>query len=167
MTKTKKILLLISTHTLIALLALYGGATIMENIIKQANAIIEPVSFVTKYANYVAIQRVEAKPTDYKNALLNYLNALEKIRTFDSPIMDHKVYLYDKMFTFTRLSLIENEIGNPEKAANYMKQAINTCNQIDWDNCSSKKLIDITKRLDENSILWKRPKTNEDNFKRP
>jgi hypothetical protein len=156
MTKNKKILIFTSTH----LLALVVGAVIVflwlgieaKKTVTESNAMMTQVAVVSRYAAFVDVQRINGTKEEYKEALMNFLTAIDEAVKQPSSFYDKKMQAGDKTLTYERLSRLEKEAGNLNKADEYINLAKENCNNAGWKDCSIDHIILISKKLEDKSF---------------
>ena len=157
MTKAKKITLLICSHLLVAIICLGGAAYWFDNhligIIKKGNAFATEAALISRYSAFVETQRRNDYPEGYKEALLMFSEAVDQAKEIKSPMFTEKSYYIDKTLIYVRLSRVENETGNTQKANEYLSKAQQYCESSGWQDCSKDRLVEISVKLEQNSLF--------------
>jgi len=157
MTKTKKITLLICSHLLAAMVCLGGAVywfdTHLVEVLEKGNAFATEAALLSRYSAYVEVQRSNDYPEGYKEALLMFSEVIDQTKEIKSPMFSEKTYCVDKALIFTRLSRLESELGNTQKAMEYQAEAQGFCKDSGWQDCSKEHLLDIAMKLEQNSIF--------------
>ncbi|MCP3178344.1 hypothetical protein MJO47_14660 [Desulfuromonas sp. KJ2020] len=157
MTKAKKITLLICSHLLVALICLGGAAywfdSHLVDVLEKGNAFATEAALISRYAAFVETQRSNDYPEGYKEALLIFSEAVDQTKEIESPMFTEKSYYIDKTLIYVRLSRVENETGNTQKANEYLSEAQMFCENSGWKDCSKDHLIEISVKLEQNSLF--------------
>ena len=160
MTKNKKIALLICSHLLVAILCLGGAALWIEKkaveIIEESADFYSHTVLVSHYSALVDVQRNNAGPEGYREALLIFSDVLDETKEMDSFMFSEYAYSVDKALTFERLSRVEKELGNIQKSEEYLDLAIEHCEGTGWKSCTKEKLSEISAKLEQNGLFGKK-----------
>lgn len=160
MHRLKYVLLLLCSHLLVALLVFFASSWWHERelaeITRQNNAMLSHVMLISRHAAVVDMQRLHAYPEGYRDALRLYSDVLDQTRQIQAPIFSEKAYATDKALTFERLSRVERDLGNPEQAEQYFREAQRFCKMTGWDDCSEANLTRISQQLEQFNLFNQR-----------
>jgi hypothetical protein len=129
-----------------------------KQMMKEGNAMMTQVALVSRHADFVDVMRANGTKEEYKEALLNFLTAIDEAVNQPSSFYDKKMHARDKTLTYERLSRLEKEAGNIEKSDEYIKLATESCNNSGWKDCSAGHITMISKKLEDKTL---NPKTTD------
>jgi len=157
MTQNKKIILLIISHLFVAIICLGGAAIWFEkravDIISDGSDYLNDALLISRYSALVDIQRTNAYPDGYREALLIFSDVLDQSKEINSMMFSERTYNMDKTLTFERLSRVEKELGNVEKSNEYIQVAKEYCSGTGWKDCSIERITEISARLEQSSVF--------------
>lgn len=155
MSKTTKIFILAFTHIVSLLI---GGAVTYQIVtglsraaVLEANAGLTQSALVSRYEQFVEMQKFQGASGDYKEALLKLLTVLEHPQNPDDPLYSPKIVAFDKMVANARLYALEVSAGNDSSAKNYLEKTVEMCKQTSIETCLPEKIIFMVQKLDEYS----------------
>lgn len=88
-----------------------------------------------------------------RKVLTDFLLMIERYRAVDNPLFTLSTYHSDLMITHTRLSRIEDKLGNKKEAEYHLKMAHRACESSSFQNCSRTKLISISQFLEKKNPI--------------
>ncbi len=161
LTKTMKIVL-VFTHLAVLTIGIFAGFySSFAKYAQESMNMSSQMAMTSHYSLMVDAQRNEGDRDAYRKALITYLNVLDDIFEHPSKIFDAKTTSVDKMLVLERLSRLESQEGNAKAANDYMNSAIKSCGKAGWKDCSFEKISDISRKLEEKSLIP--PKTAKSN----
>ncbi len=155
----KKKLVLVFTHIIAvcigaAAVFLWFGLNARE-MMQKGNATLTQMALISRYAAFVDVKRTSGTKEEYRESLLKFLTAIDEALKQPSGFYDKKMHSEDKTLTYERLSRLEKEAGNVNKSDEYMKLAIESCNNGGWKDCSADRITRISKELEDKSLISK------------
>lgn len=88
-----------------------------------------------------------------KRAIIDHLSMIEKYKNIEGSLSSGKTYFMDKMLDHTRLSVIENHLGNKQLSEEHMDIALESCKGLQWKECTEEKLLYFERRIDEKNPI--------------
>ncbi len=149
-----KIVIFMLSHLAACTVGVFGGIWYLQRSMLEANAMMNSMVVLSRHQAHVETQRALGNDNDYKNALLTFSNALDQARSFEDSFFDDKLYYTDKTLTYIRLARLQNKIGNQQEFQKYKNLALSFCSKLHWKDCRYESLVDFSKRLEQNSILF-------------
>ncbi|MCP3931050.1 MAG: hypothetical protein GY705_18360 [Bacteroidetes bacterium] len=156
----KKVITLTLTHSMVCIVTFF---LTMAFVGKQAadtmfkvDDMLKGGMLVNHYNLNVELQNAYGGPSEYKEALLAYSEALDlaKSETPNNPLFSEKTYNTDKTITYTRIAKLEEKERNKESYNNYKSKALEACNKIPWkEKCNYKNLKEIVTKFEQNSTF--------------
>jgi hypothetical protein len=166
MKKAKKVVLLIGSHLLVAVLCFGVALFFFEHkakaVINEGNNMLNDMALVSRYAAYASMQQVYGNPDAFKEALMLYSNALDFSKGLQSPMFSENSYQTDKMLISVNLSKVERKKGNIEEAENLLKKAQEHCNATQMKDCSFEKILLISRIMEENNMFANKSEPNHE-----
>jgi len=116
MSESKKIVLLVCSHLLVAALCFGGFNYWFEHkargVLAEGNNMVNDMALISRYSMYASMQQSQGTPESYKEALELYSDALDYSKELQSPMFSESAYQTDKMLISVRLSELERDRGN-------------------------------------------------------
>lgn len=157
MSKSKKIVLLICSHLLVASLCIGGFDYWFEYkarpVLAESNNMMHDMELINHYSMYASMQQVKGTLESYKEALELYSEALDYSKELQSPMFSENAYQTDKMLITVRLSKIERDQGNIQEADKLLEIAKEHCNATQIKDCTLEKIMFIERITGENNIF--------------
>jgi len=157
MSKSKKIVLLICSHLLVAALCFGGFDYWFEYkarpVLAESNNMMHDMELINHYSMYASMQQAQGTPESYKEALELYSEALDYSKELQSPMFSESAYQTDKMLISVRLSELERDRGNIQAADNLLEKAKEHCSASQMKDCSLGKIMFIERITGENNIF--------------
>jgi hypothetical protein len=153
MKKRSKVILLIASHLLAIALGCGGALWYIDDRTEKFVASLTGMAIVSRYAMLVEVNRVQGKEQDYRDALANFLAALEHARTLGDPLFSEKQYHTDRALTYTRLALVEKKLGNGSQSQEYFDKGMGECQFAGWKDCSAERLTWVMQKIEKKGIF--------------
>jgi hypothetical protein len=74
-------------------------------------------------------------------------------------VVDPRSLTADKILTYARLALLATDRNDPVRAAKYRSEAQALCPELQWTSCTTDRLTDMVRQLDEHSMGNLKPAT--------
>jgi hypothetical protein len=155
MTNKMKIAL-IFTHLSVLTVGVVLGLTV-DRYAQEGMKMSSQMAMISHYSLMVDAQRNEGDRDAYRKVMITYLNVLDDIFKHPSKISDAKTTSVDKMLILERLSRLESEAGNAKAANDYRNSAIQSCGNAGWKDCSFDRISNISRKLEEKSLIPPKP----------
>ena len=149
-----KIAILMLSHLTACAVGVFGCIWYLQQSMIEANSMMNSMMVLSRHQAYVKTQRTLGNDDDYRNALLTFSNALDQARSYKDSFFDDKLYYTDKTLTYIRLARLQNKIGNQQESQKYENLALSFCSKLHWKDCTYERLVNFSKRLEQNSILF-------------
>ncbi len=104
-------------------------------------------------SQHMADQLANANCDGAKQAIVDYLNTVEKYKNVKNGIITESSYHADKMLGHLRLALIEEKQGNQVEKTKHLTIAREACNARKWEDCSEEKLMIYVERFLEKNPM--------------
>ncbi len=101
----------------------------------------------------MADQLANANCDGAKQAIVDYLNTVEKYKNVKNGIITESSYHADKMLGHMRLALIEEKQGNQAEKTRHLDIAREACTARKWEDCSEEKLMMYASRFQEKNPI--------------
>ena len=163
MTKKMKVIFLLTHIAALGIGYVLGVFSPGAKYMKEGAMMATQGGMISHYASLVDITRNNGDRDAYKKSLLAFLAVLEEIIKQPSEFFDAKTTSTDKVFVYERLSRLERESGNAKAADDYMNLAVQTCGKSGLKDCSIEKIITLSKKIEESSMIS--PKSKESSAK--
>jgi hypothetical protein len=150
MNRVTKIALLVLSYVAVAFIGAAVGWFGYEKMVLGFD-LVDEAALVSRYTAYNDIQRTSSTGKEYKEALLAYLEVLERLKQHPSRTFTERTYYLDKTMTYARLSLVANREGNKKEAEMYLQNALAACTNTGWRDCSKEGLHVISTQIEETS----------------
>jgi hypothetical protein len=102
---------------------------------------------------HMADQLANANCDGTRQAIVDYLETIEKNKGVKNGIITETSYQGDKMLGHMRLALIEKKHGNRTEEALHMAIAREACIARKWGDCSDEKLMMYVSRFEEKNPM--------------
>jgi hypothetical protein len=163
MTRKIKIVLVFTHLVLLGIGFVAGLYSSFPKYAQESMNISSQMAMISHYSMMVDAQRNEGNRDAYRESLITYLNVMDDIFKHPTKIFDGKTISVDKMLILERLSRLEREAGNAKAADDYMKSEIQSCGNAGWKDCSVEKISDISRKLEEKSMIPPKSPKSETN----
>ena len=88
-----------------------------------------------------------------EKAIIDHLSMIEKHKDNEGSLITGRGFLIDKMLDHTRLSVIENHLGNQQESEAHLDIALEACKELKWKECTEGKLLQFEQRIDEKNPI--------------
>jgi hypothetical protein len=103
-------------------------------------------------AQTTALQYLNANYKDAKDALLNYINLLDDLKSkglMEKKYLNLKSYYVDRGLSFARLALLEEKAGNNSEMIKDMQEASKMFQMAGWEVYSEDRIRFVLDKLDK------------------
>ncbi len=152
MTKWKKIIIVISAIAVLVVACFLSWSYGFREGIHVGGFTSSMAEFALS-SQHMGDQLANANCDGAKQAIVDYLNTVEKYKNVKNGIITESSYQADKMLGHMRLALIEEKQGNQSEKMRHLAIAKDACIARKWEDCSEEKLSMYVRRfLEKNPV---------------
>ena len=111
-----------------------------------AGGLTREIAELTLIEKHMADQMANAGYEGAKQAIVDYLEMLGRLKGVEGAIITKTSYHADIMLCHVRLARIEKRLGNNQEAARHIQIAKRACIARNWKDCSEEKMILFSQR---------------------